>query len=378
MNPAGGVAKVGFGQSFSLVRKSRYLLAMSGMILTAIVVSNLVHFQFQKVAETFFPDKNVRTSFLATFYVIILVISYLLTTFVTSGILKRFGLRFAQMIPPAALLVGSIVSFIPGINLIVWAVAVKGTDKTLTHSLTQSVREVLYIPIPPDIKYKAKVFIDMFLNKFADGLTGLLLIGGSLFLRLTIKEVSALIIAFIFLWGFLNLRVTREYVNIVKKNLQIKWHDADKLIADKIDVDLTKLVFDTLQSRERSSVLYAMNLFDLIKKENLSAELKAIIGRKNSEIQAMSMAAALDVAGGVPVPELEDELEPEALDAAVREITSLDVYQEVMRTHIERAAGERGPEGEVARMESAKVIGLMGSGARAGRELEETAGRSVR
>jgi membrane-associated phospholipid phosphatase len=31
------------------------------------------------------------------------------------------------------------------------------------------VRELLYIPVPADIKYKAKIFIDMFINKFATG-----------------------------------------------------------------------------------------------------------------------------------------------------------------------------------------------------------------
>jgi AAA family ATP:ADP antiporter len=357
-----GRETVGFAKSFSLVKKSRYLLLLSGMILAAIVVSNLVHFQFLSVAKIFFPDKNNQTSFLATFYVIVLVVSYLFTTFVTSRVLRHLSLKTTQMILPSLLLLGSMALFIPGVNLIVWAVALKGTDKSLTHSLTQSVRELLYIPIPLDIKYKAKVFIDMFLNKFADGLTGLGLIAISPFLRLSLQEVAGLVIAVTILWGFLSLRLAREYVNIVKRNLQIKWPDADKLITDKIDVDITKLVFDTLESRERSSVLYAMNLFDLIKKEKLSPELKAVIAQKNAEIQAMSVDSVLDVAGGGTVPDFGDALESEALDGEVRQIMSLDVYQDLMKTQIEKATHDGGAGTEVARMEAAKVIGLIGPG----------------
>jgi ATP:ADP antiporter, AAA family len=351
--------RVGFAGSFSLVRKQPYLLLLSGMILATIVVSNLVHFQFQTVAKQSFSSTRSLTTFLATFYVIILAISYLFTTFLTSGLLKRFSLRAMLVIMPSLLFLGSAALFVPGINLLIWAVAIKGTDKTMTHSLMQSLRELLYIPVPPDIRIKAKVFIDMFLNKFADGLTGLLLLAVKVFFRLTLQETAFLIMAVIILWVTLCRRVAREYVNIVKGNLQIKWVDADRFVTESIDVDLTKLIFDTLQSRERSSVLYAMNLFDLIKKEKLSPELKGLISQKNAEIQAMSVDSALDAAGGGQALDFEDDLDPEDLSEQVREIMSLNVYEELMKTQLEKAAGETGGGAEVFKMEAAKMIGLM-------------------
>ncbi len=354
--------KVGFAASLSLIKKSRYLLLLSGMILAGIVVSNLVQFQFLSVAKASFSDKETQTSFFATFAVIVLVISYLFTTFLTSGLLRRFPLKITLVTMPALLLAGSAVLFFPGLSLLAWAVSLRGVDKTLTHSLMQSLRELLYIPVPQDIKLKAKIFIDMFLNKFADGLTGLLLIAVSLFFRLTIKETAVVIIAVSVLWIILGRRVAREYVNIVKGNIQIKWPDADKLVTDSIDVDLTKLVFDTLESRERSSVLYAMNLFDLIKKEKLSPELKRIISQKNAEIQARSVGSVLDASGGGPVPDFEDALDPGAIDDQVREIMSLDVYQELMKTQLEKAAGESPADTEISRMETAKMLGLMDAG----------------
>jgi hypothetical protein len=201
----------------------------------------------------------------------------------------------------------------------------------------------------------------MFLNKFADGLTGLLLFAVSLFFRLTLQQTALLIFAVIGLWVVMARGVAREYVNIVKRNLQIKWADADQLVTGAIDVDLTKLVFDTLQSREKSSVLYAMNLFDLIKKENLSPELKSILSQKNAEIQARSVDSVLDAAGGGPAFDFDDSLDPAALDEQVREIMSLDVYQELMKPRLEQAAGG-GDVAEVDRMEDAKMIGLMEPG----------------
>jgi ATP/ADP translocase len=370
--------KVGFAQSLALLRKNRYLLLLSGLILSSIIVSNLVDFQFNSAAEIGFTNRDLRTSFLATFNLVILVISYLFTVFLTSRILKNFGMRNALLILPVLLLLGSIaIFFIPAGGMIYWAVAVKGTDKSLTHSLSQSIREVLYIPVPADIKYKAKVFIDMFLNKFADGLAGLVLVGVSAFIDLSardmslIRDVSLIMIVFLIIWIWFGLRVTREYITIVKDNLHIKWRDADKLITEKIDVDMTKLIFDTLQSRERSSVLYTMNLFDLIKREKLTPELKSLISIKGDELRARSMDSLLDVTGESLLPEFDDSLDPEELDSQVREIMSLDVYQELIKEKIEKARGETGGLAEVSRMEAAKVMGMMEPGLPLVKELKK-------
>jgi ATP:ADP antiporter, AAA family len=370
--------KVGFAQSLVLLRKSRYLLLLSGLILSTIIVSNLVDFQFKSAAEIAVPDGDARTSFLATFYLVILIVSYLFTILLTSRILKNFGMRIALLILPFLLLLCSLtIFFLPAAGMIYWAVAIKGIDKSLTHSLSQSVREVLYIPVPQEIKYRAKVFIDMFLNKFADGLAGLVLVAVSAFIDLSgrdiglVRDVSLIMIVFIIIWIWFGFRVTREYVTIVKNNLHIKWRDADKVITEKIDVDMTKLVFDTLQSRERSSVLYTMNLFDLIKKEKLTPELKSLISIKGDEIRARSMDSLLDVTGESLLPEMDDSLEAEELDAQVREIMSLDVYRELIKEKIDKAVEDKDPRAEVSRMEAAKVMGMMGSGAPLVKELKK-------
>jgi AAA family ATP:ADP antiporter len=369
--------KVGFLQSLGILRKNRFLLILSGLIVSGIIVSNLVDFQFKSAAEIQFPGKDERTSFLGTFYLAILVLSYLVNVFLTSRILKNFGMRVALLILPLLLLVGSVsIFFIPAAGMVVYAVGLKGTDKSLSHSLSQSVREVLYVPVPQEIKYKAKVFIDMFLNKFADGLAGLVLIVVSAFIDLSkgdvslLRDVSLITVVFIFVWIWFGLRVTKEYVTIVKNNLHIKWRDADKLITEKIDVDMTKLVFDTLQSRERSSVLYAMNLFDLIKKEKLSPELKSLIAVKNDEIRARSMDTLLDVCGEPLLPEIDDSLDADALDAEVKDIMSLDVYQELIKEQIRKAERDQGARAEVSRMEAAKLIGMIGPQAKVGRDLK--------
>jgi len=362
--------KVGYLQSLRVLTRHRYLIILSGMLMAGFVVTTLLDFQFNGALDIYYGKAtDSRTVFLGTFHIAVLVISYILNALLTNRILKTFGIRAVLLISPLVLLLGaaSLFFIVPAsISLLRWATVVKGADKSFTHTFSQSTRELLYIPIPPDIKYKAKVFIDMFINKLADGLAALLLLA---FTALSIikkqitfeslRSVSFLTIVFIFIWISFCLLIIKEYVGIVKKNLEVKWPDADRFVAEKIDVDMTKLVFDTLESRKRSSVLYAMNLYDLIKNENISPELKKILAYKSAEVQACSLDTLFELDGEALVPAMDDALEEENLDKEIREIMSMDVYQELMKEHIDKVTSGTSAEQEVSQMEVAKILGIM-------------------
>lgn len=355
--------KVSYKESFQIFIRNRHLVILGGIIASAIIVTTLIDFQFNSVVERNFRLLSQRTSFLGAFFTILLVLSFILQVLTTNRILKNFGIRAAILITPIVLLIGTVaVIFVPVAALIYWAGALKAADKSLAHSLSQSVRELLYIPVAPEIKYKAKVFIDMFVNKLAKGFAAVLLLLCVTLLGFDVKQISFVVIFFVILWIGLNWMVTKEYVGIVRKNLRIRWHDADTLISDKIDLDMTKLVFDTLQNRQRSSVLFAMNIFDLIKREKLSPELKKIISNKCNEIRAYSMDSLLELDGEALLPEMDDALETEHLDTQIKEILSLDVYQELMKEEIGKIIQRENERADIAKMEAAKVIGMMEDG----------------
>jgi HEAT repeat protein/MFS family permease len=351
--------KTGYLESLEVIRKNRYLSILAGVILAGIVVSTLIDMQFNSIAKTTFPDVDARTSFLGTYFGLLLIFSYVLNVLTTSRVLRKFGIRVALLITPVVLLIGAgAVFLVPAGALIYWGIAVKGSDKTLDHTLSQAVRELLYIPVSPELKYKAKIFIDMFVNKAASGIGSLLFLLFVSVLKFTPAQVSFVTISVIGIWLILILSVNREYVGIFKKSLKIKWQEADKFVMDHVDMDLTKRVFDTIQSKEKSSVLYAMNLFDLIQKEKLTPELKKIISYKSDEIRAKSMDSLFELSGESFAPEIDEVLKDESLDAQVKEIMSLDVYQQVIQDHIHKVVGEENRD-EVSMMEAAKVMGMI-------------------
>jgi AAA family ATP:ADP antiporter len=364
VNPAPAGSRVGAWESFLAVKRNRYLLLLAGVLASAMVAGSLINFQFKIVVKNMIENPDDRTSFLAGFFLVILVLSTVFHLATTGRVLRNFGIRTALLFAPVLLLGGSAAVFaVPAAALMVWAGFLRGGDKIFDNTISQSVRELLYIPVPAAIKYKAKLFIDMFVNKLATGL------GAALFLVLynvrgfvyktpaaQVREIGVLVLGFLCVWIVLIGVAYAEYPAVLKKDIRRRWADGEQVVQEHVDGDLVRDVFDALQSRERSTTLYFMNVFDLVRKNNLTPELKEVLGFKRDELRARSMDSLLDVGGQVFFPGLEESIADKDFESEVNLVFLLPSYQEVMG---KRLAEISGSDSEVDRMEAAKLIGLM-------------------
>ncbi len=354
--------KVGFMDCFNTVRKDNFLLLLAGVVMITFVVATFIDYQSNTIISNIWQRKGQMTEFFGYFHAGLLVLPFFLQLLMTSNLIKRYGIRFTLLLFPFVLFLCTLgIGLWPGL---LFAIAIKSSDKGLSFSLNQSVRELLYIPISSEMKNKAKIFIDMFINRFAKGIGALILM---IFMfypppeawESRVKIVSAISVVFILAWVFFNLKISKEYTNTVKQKLEKKWERADRLVADKLDVDYTKLVFDTIESKNRSSVLYAMHLFDLIKQDKLTPEVQKLISYKSDEVRVSSLGGLFE-SGEAPLsPEIEESISEETLEKDIKEIMSLDVYQEVMKDYVEKVLIDKSQEGETAKMELAKAMGLM-------------------
>jgi ATP:ADP antiporter, AAA family len=353
---------LGFGSGLKALLSDRYLKLLGGAMLTAMTVSTLLDFQFNRVLEWRIAGADERTAFMGAFSTALLVVSFLLQSALTQRVLRYFGLGTTVLVTPVVLLLGvAAVAVVPAALALPWAVAVKGADKSLTHTFSQSTREILYMPVPAATRARAKVFIDMFLNKVGDGVAAVLIAAVTALFSPSWRGMSWVTGAGLGLWILLALAINRAYGGVIKANLKACRPDAGELIRGRMDVDAAKLVFDTLDSRGRSSVLYAMNLMDLVRREQLSPELRSILSEEASRVQAGSLGRLIESGGASLFPGWEDRLEEERLDAQVREVLSLDVYQEVMKRRFDELAAAPENAAVVEQMEAAKSIGLMPS-----------------
>jgi hypothetical protein len=355
-------AKVGFLDCFNTVRKDNYLVLLAAVVLITFVVATFIDYQSNTVIKSIYERKGAMTEFFGYFHAGLLVLPFFLQLLMTSNLIKRYGIRSTLLLFPFILFLCSLgIGLWPGL---IFAIAIKGSDKGLSFTLNQSVRELLYIPISSERKHKAKIFIDMFINRFAKGIGALILMVFIFYpppeaWESRVKIVSIISVVFIVAWVFFNLKVSKEYTNTIKQKLEMKWERADRLVADQVDMDYTKLVFDTIESKNRSSVLYAMHLFDLIKQDKLTPEVQKLISYKSDEVRVSSLGGLFESGETLLSPEIEDSISEETLEKDIKEIMSLDVYQEVMKGYVEKVFVDKSHEGETAKMELAKAMGLM-------------------
>ncbi|UCC40654.1 MAG: hypothetical protein JSV96_04190 [Candidatus Aminicenantes bacterium] len=158
-------------------------------------------------------------------------------------------------------------------------------------------------------------------------------------------------------------------VDPIREKIKRKWRNAYKDVAEKLDEDYAKLVFDTIESKNRSSVLYAMHLFDLLERDKLTPEIKRVISQKAGEVTATSLGDLLSAEGATWFPEIDDDITQENFVNDIREVISSDAYQQVMRLYLEEIM-EKSERSEIGKMEMAKVIGFMDRDAPLVKKLE--------
>jgi AAA family ATP:ADP antiporter len=184
-----------------LVFKSRYLTSIVVIVGLYEITSQVLDFQFGATVNHYLDGPAIGQHF-ATIYAISNWVAMLVQLFLTTFVMTRFGLTTALLILPAAIALGS-AGFL--VIPILWAGSLLNTaDSGFAYSMNQSAKEALYVPTSKDEKYKAKAFIDMFVQRFAK----VLAIGVSLITTMyftdfsTVRWLSLFTLVIVVIWIF--------------------------------------------------------------------------------------------------------------------------------------------------------------------------------
>ncbi len=172
------------------------------------IVSNVVDFQLASIVAQEITGDLEKDAFFGLLGQITGVASIIVQLVVTSFILQQFGVGVALIFLPVAILLGSVGFLaIPTLALVTFMSA---SDNALNYSINQSAREALYTPTTPDEKYKAKAFIDMFVQRAAKVLAVILNLGLTAAVIADVRWLSIAVIVIILAWivvvRFLNQR----------------------------------------------------------------------------------------------------------------------------------------------------------------------------
>jgi ATP:ADP antiporter, AAA family len=117
--------------------------------------------------------------------------------------------RFALIVPPIAMGAATLLlAFMPIVSI---AIVLAASDRGLNYSLQQVTKETLYVPLSDRERYKAKAFIDMFVDRAAKALSSVALLFVMLFTGASVMASLALAFASLMYWVRCASSLGRSY-----------------------------------------------------------------------------------------------------------------------------------------------------------------------
>jgi len=314
-------AKEKFTDMFAMIKRSRHLLYLVGIIALTMATASFVDYQFKTISVQSFPEKQQLTSFLGTFYGRLSLVSLLLQVVFSYRILRVFGVTGIVMFLPLGLLFGSVAMFIfPGL---VAAILLRGADGAFKYSLDKTGRELLFLPVPLEVKKRTKVFIDVFVDRWFRGLAGGGLLLCTVVLGLTIRQLSLVVIGMLAVWVTLVVLIRKQYVNAFRMALARREIDASQLTINITDAATVRTLREALRGGNEREISYALNLLSAADDKSLLEDLGPLLRHDSGEIRlkTLQLISRLDPDAQVSnIVELMRDEDPEVRLAAIRSI----------------------------------------------------------
>jgi len=193
-------------ESFHVVKSSRYLLPLLGLISVIQIATTLIDYEFNSVIQNYYTDDDARTAMLGQTHAIVDSIAIVLQL-ITAPILLLFGVSKTLVAIPACIGL-AVISFIVSPQLLTMLVT-KISSKCFDYSVFRAAKEILYIPLNHAEKTQGKALIDILVYRVAKG-TASLVILALIYLQLS-TYVMHITAVFLLLWFVLTYVIVKRY-----------------------------------------------------------------------------------------------------------------------------------------------------------------------
>lgn len=146
-----------------LVKKSRYLMLIVAIVIAYEFTATLTDFSVNVIFEKAFSDEVELTRMYGRLGWIASATAVAVQLLLVPLLLP--SKRIALLLPPLVMFLGALGAL--AAPVVAAAMVLAASDRGLNYSLQQAVKESLYVPLTDAQKYKAKAFIDMFIDRLA-------------------------------------------------------------------------------------------------------------------------------------------------------------------------------------------------------------------
>jgi len=267
-----------------------YVRWLAVATLCSVIVTGLLDYQFKIAVQRLYPDAAQLASFFGRFYIGINVFALLLQLLGTRWLLQRLGASSAAAVLPIGLAVGAGATLaVPGFAPILGA---KAWDQTFRFSLNKAAVELLFFPLQPGIKRRAKAVIEAGIERVGDALAGLLLLGAGLTFDTTGATLATLILALVGVWLVACVRLRSGYVRELGRTLGRLTLQPEREPVSLRELGILKETVRMLESAYERVVLQAIDLLEENAPRLLDPRMSKLLAHASPRVRARALKYA--------------------------------------------------------------------------------------
>jgi len=159
---------------FKLIQTSSILKCILFIVVMMQVCATVMEYQFNTYLAAQIPDQDLRTEFCGRLWWLINSLTFVFQFLASFFLVQFLGIKRSHLMVPAVLFMNAIAYLLrPSFGMITYSFTM---IKTFDYSIFSAVKEMLYVPLKTDEKFKAKAVIDVFAYRTAKAFASLLVI----------------------------------------------------------------------------------------------------------------------------------------------------------------------------------------------------------
>lgn len=267
-----------------------FIIRIATIVALSAVVTTLVDYQFKMIASSSFPKEADLVAFFGTFYSIAGAASIIMQFFITGPLLSRFGILLGLLILPFFLILGSTSILLAPVLLS--ASFAKFSDQTFKFTINNSSLELIWLPVPKDIRKTFKPQVTGTIKSIAEGLGGLITF-------LLVKIVALPYLSFVSLcsigvWLFTSFKVKTGYVNQLQTAIAKREINFEELNIDVQDAAMVKTIEETLSTSDEIKQLFALEIIEGLPLSSWKKTINELFNNGTPEVRKRILSMAWD------------------------------------------------------------------------------------
>jgi AAA family ATP:ADP antiporter len=166
--------KVGLSEGFGLIRNSPLLLSIVLLVILMQASVGLLEFQFNHAVQSEIPLQDARAEYVGRALTLTNGLSLFLQWVGSFLLVRSFGVKGSHWVVPVLLFCNALASFsFPSFAMLSASFILL---KSVDFSLFGVIREMLYIPMKLDEKFRAKAVIDVFVHRTSKSIISIVIL----------------------------------------------------------------------------------------------------------------------------------------------------------------------------------------------------------